>query len=179
MFQTSYKCKVCKEYIVGVYHELASCSCNNCWVDVGTTHTRIGGDLNFLKENWIDNSLSKDAPSSEIREKLLWGSYGIDDEGNSLLDIWYEKQPKPVKEYYNNPNRNFMSPRLDEVLTKKQYKEYEEWMDQRPKKEYVLIKDMDSSHILSILETQLQITDNIKQAFKDELKSRGIDASHI
>jgi hypothetical protein len=177
--QTAYKCKVCNDYIVGEYREMVSCSCDKCAIDVGTMNTRTVGDIVWAKENWEEYYLEADANPEKIRDKLLWGNYGIDEDGNSLLDVWEEKKPEAVKKYYSNPSISLYGPRLDEVLTKKQYKEYEKWLDSKPKKEHKLMKDMDSGHILAILETQLQITDNIKEAFKIELKSRGIDASHI
>lgn len=178
-FQVAYQCKKCNDYIVGEYHEMISCSCNKCWIDVGTINNRMVGDFNFAKENWVEMFIEKDAAPEKIRERLLWGSYGIDDDGNSLLDLWAEKKPKAVREYYADPNRTWQSPRLDEVLTKKQYKEYEDWLNDRPEKYHLRMSEMDSSHILAILETQSQITDNMIEAFKTELKSRGIDASHI
>lgn len=178
-FQYAYICDQCEEYIVGVYHELHSCKCNKCWIDVGTLNNRVGGDFDFMRKHWKELFIEKDASPEVLREKLLWGTYGVDEYGESLLDKWHDKQPAPVKKYYANPLRSWDSPRLDEVLTKKQYNNYLKWLDDKPQKSHSLMKDMDSNHILNIIESQLQITENIKKAFIIELESRGIELPHI
>ena len=172
--QIAYKCKVCSEFIVGKYHEMVSCSCDKIAIDVGTIHDRIHGDLTWAKENWEDYSIYDDTPIEEYCNKFLWGSYGIDEIGTSLLDIWAEKQPQVVKDYFNIPNRNIFGPKIDEVLSKKEYKKYNDWLDSKPKKEYMIMKDMNSNHILEILKGQ-KLNNTIKEAFKLEITNRGID----
>ena len=177
IIQTAYKCKVCSEFVVGVYHEMVSCKCNKVDIDVGTMYTRIHGDHQYAKDNWEHYILDENSTVEEYRDKLLWGSYGIDELGNSLLDIWAEKQPQVAKDYQRN--KFLGGPRIDQVLNEEEYKEYNNWMDEYPKKEYLLMKDMDSNHIVQILKGQLHISAIIKEAFKLEIRNRGIDASHI
>jgi len=178
-FQQAYKCKVCDDYIVGELHKIKSCKCDKGWIDVGTMNNRMGGDFNFMKENWIDFFIKENDSVEIYRDNLLWGSYGINDLGESLLDIWILKKPKAVRKYYSDPTRTWQSPRIDEVLTDKEFKKYNKWLDSIPTIYYTLMKDMSSDHILNIIDSSLQIGSKTKDAFKMELKSRGIDASHI
>lgn len=173
MIQIAFKCKICSDYIVGIYHELVSCKCNKSAIDVGSMTYRTVGDLFFPNQNWTDFCLEKNASSEEIREKLLWGSYGINDEGKSLLDLWAEKEPKKSK-LYHSTQAIWQFERLEDFLTKKEYQQYFKWLESKPKKEYTLMKDMNSDHILNIIRLQTHISKPIKDAFILELESRGI-----
>ena len=180
--QEAYKCEKCKEYIVGEYHNMASCSCNKVAIDVGSLHTRIVGDLQFAKDNWENFYLEEKDSIEDFKSKLLWGTYGLNEEGESLLDIWAEKQPSSVKSYYSARRKSYdvyLFPSIKDFLTKDQYEKYLKWEDSRPKKYYMLMSEMDASHIIAIIETQTQISEKIKKAFKLELKERGIDVTNI
>jgi hypothetical protein len=178
MKQTAFKCNICSDYIVGTYHELITCKCNKCYIDVGTMNYRVLGDFQYAKDNWTEFFLEKDSSINEIREKVLWGNYGVDEYGISLLNIWTDKMPQKAKDFYANPFRNW-DDFIEKFLSKKEYKKYLDWEKTKPKKNYALMKDMESSHILNILKTQSRIKDNLNAAFRLELKSRGIDTSSI
>lgn len=148
--QYAYKCNICKDYIVGQYRQLKTCKCNKASIDVGSMNVRVVGDLNFPKKNWTELVLDSDSSIKDINNKLLWGSYSINDEGESLLDLWYKIQPDRESD------------------------EYEDWLESKPDMNFNLIKDLESDHILNIILTQKNQKVNILKAFELELSNRGI-----
>ena len=175
--QTAYKCKVCSEFIVGVYHEFISCSCDKVHIDEGSMRDKLVGDLVFARDNWENYCIDKDSTIEEHLDKMLWGSYTIDENGESLLKLWKDKQPQAVTEYHENKTLN--SQYLDEVLSEEENKEYRKWLSEIPKKDYVLIKDMKSEEMLEIIDDNPFMDEKFSTVFKAVLENRGIDISHI
>jgi len=175
--QTAYKCKVCSEFIVGVYHEFISCSCDKVHIDEGSMRDRLVGDLIFARDNWENYCLDKDSTIEERLDKMLFGTYTKDEKGESLLKLWNDKKPKAVVEY--NETITADSPYLRDVLSEEENKEYDKWLSKIPKKDYVLIKDIKSDEMLEILDDNPFMADKFSDIFKTELENRGIDISHI
>lgn len=122
-------------------------------------------DGGYYKEEgaWlIGNNLVKP------EEVVTWGTWGL--QIQERMEAWKATAPKlnaPVTEfekaYFGYANlKNY------EVYARR----YEIWQAQKPKKEYKLLKDLDSDHIRAILLTETHLPEVYRKGLEEILKSR-------
>lgn len=174
--QYAFKCKICKDFIIGHYGNMEGCSCEKVYIDVGSMYIRINGDKEYIKNKWIDLIIEKNDSIENINEKFIWNSYKLNKKGESVLDVWYDKIPKQVDEF--NKNLKGSGVTLRNYLTEFQWTKYLKWLDNRPISTPNFMKDLESNHIHNIINTQI-LSLPIKKAFILELNKRGINTEKL
>lgn len=107
-------------------------------VDGGKDYFKVIGEFNEIERLYIKTNDNFD----HLKENIIFGTYGLDENGNSLFDNWIRNKPLIKKISLSSLELNFVN---------KLSKSYVAWFKNKPKLKYILVKDMTLEHITAAL----------------------------